>query len=81
MKAKMLNTPVDAEYQCVNCGLRWLSIRGAMQCHKCKSLYVKWVNFEELFNAKTTAKDEPHNDIVTGNLSDLLGHIDGGHLF
>lgn len=35
-------------YNCLKCGYEWTSNPGPTQCPKCKNLYVKWINYEEM---------------------------------
>lgn len=37
-----------AKFRCLKCGHKWNDKTGPTQCPKCRYLYVKWENYEEL---------------------------------
>lgn len=41
---------VKAKYKCLKCGYEYESNPCPTQCPKCRSLYVKWVNYDEWRN-------------------------------
>ena len=41
---------IIAKYRCLKCGLKWKEVlRGPTQCPKCNHLYIKWLNYGELY--------------------------------
>lgn len=41
---------MKAKYKCLKCGYEYESNPCPTQCPKCRSLYVKWVNYDEWRN-------------------------------
>ena len=39
---------LKAKYKCLKCGFRYEIEPEVTQCSKCKHLYVKWLNYEEM---------------------------------
>ena len=37
-----------AKYECVKCGFQWVQPPDQVTCPKCKHLYIKWLNYDEL---------------------------------
>ena len=38
-----------AKYQCLRCFHKWTGLAGPVRCVKCGHLWVKWLNYEEMF--------------------------------
>ena len=38
-----------AKYKCLKCGHHYEDDPGPTQCKKCNHLYVKWINYEEMY--------------------------------
>lgn len=38
-----------AKFKCLKCGYKYLSKPGPTKCPKCNHLYVKWINYEEMY--------------------------------
>lgn len=39
-----------AHYKCLNCGCEWESRTGPTQCPKCGFAYMKWLNYEKMWD-------------------------------
>jgi rubrerythrin len=37
--------------RCLKCGYRWYQDPGPAECPSCKTLYIKWLNYDELDQA------------------------------
>jgi len=47
---------IIGEFECCGCGFKWRSkLQKAHDCPKCKHLWIKWLNYEEL--AKEAPKE------------------------
>jgi len=41
---------IISQYKCMKCDHKWEEVhRGPTLCPKCSHLYVKWLNYEELY--------------------------------
>ena len=42
---------MKAKYLCLKCNLEWEEeLKGPTECPKCHFIYIKWLNYKELFN-------------------------------
>ena len=68
---QILKMSIKAEYKCLKCGCKWKEVlRGPTQCPMCNHLYVKWVNYQELYKA-IFRKDTLQQDEIAHRKKDL----------
>ena len=52
---------IKAEFLCLKCGFKYDDIPGPTQCKKCGHLYVKWLNYEELYQKHFKLTEVQHD--------------------
>ena len=49
---------IIGKYKCMKCGFEYKHPVRQTQCPKCKHLYVKWLNYDELFGDRVLEEEE-----------------------